>query len=200
MRPGVDPRAGHPELDLARVEGLYRELLTALGEDPDREGLRDTPRRAAAAWKEFLDYDPGALGSIFTEEVVARTYVVVRRIVAWTICEHHLLPFRVEVAIGYLPAGGAILGLSKLARIVQSHAHRLQLQERLTADVAAEVSTRTGSPDVGVWTDGQHLCMIMRGIQADAARTTTATLLGRVDTDPAIHAQLATAARIGVGA
>ncbi|BAU81179.1 GTP cyclohydrolase [Streptomyces laurentii] len=152
------------------LERIARELLLAIGEDPDREGLRDTPARYARWWREFSDYDPGTLDTSFLCASSAEA-VSVSGIHLWSLCEHHLLPFSCEVTIGYLPRE-QVLGLSKFARIAQQHAHRLQVQERLTADIADSVEKLTGSADVAVVCHGEHLCMAMRGIRTPATMTT----------------------------
>jgi GTP cyclohydrolase IA len=184
-RPLALPARVRPHVDVEEVAALYRRLLLALGEDPDREGLADTPRRVAAWWQEFLDYDPGRTDTAFAHAEGSDQLVLVAGIGAWSLCEHHLLPFRLSMAVGYVPAG-RLVGLSKLARIAAVHAHRLQVQERLTDDVAHAVAEVTGSPDVAVLADAEHLCMSMRGIRAEAARTTTSRLLGRLRTDTAL--------------
>lgn len=176
-------------IDHAAVEAHIRQLLVLLGENPGREGLRDTPRRVAAWWKEFLDYAPGRVATAFEHDIRGEQYVLVRELSAWSLCEHHLLPFHVRAAIAIIP-NGQVLGLSKFGRILQMHAHRLQLQERLTTQVAATVAESCGSPDVGVWMTGEHLCMSMRGVQAETARTDTACLLGRLRTDVALADRL----------
>jgi GTP cyclohydrolase I len=183
------PAERRPAVDVVSVEQLYRQLLVALGEDPDRDGLRDTPRRAAAWWSEFLGYDVGRLDTVFDHDLGGEQYVAIRDITDWSLCEHHLLPFRVRVGIAYVP-DGRVLGLSKLARIVSAHARSLQLQERLTAQIAHAVAEATGSPDVGVWVDGEHLCMSIRGVRAETARTTTGCLLGRLRNDHALADRL----------
>ncbi|AJT62434.3 GTP cyclohydrolase 1 [Streptomyces lydicus] len=159
-------------MDIDRITELYTQLLYAIGENPGRDGLKDTPRRVAAWWKEFLDHDPGRTDTVFGQEVTEGSdqLVVVRGITAWSLCEHHLLPMFLQVTVGYRPAG-QVLGLSKFARIVADHAHRLQLQERLVDGVATDVIKATGSWDVGVVAEGEHLCMSMRGVRAEQART-----------------------------
>jgi GTP cyclohydrolase I len=126
----VQPAGGsRPQrVDTVRVAELYRQLLIELGEDPGREGLLGTPSRVAAWWSEFLGYDPGVTATVFDYEPGCGNHlVVVGGLTVWSLCEHHLLPMRLTVAIGYLPSG-QVLGLSKFARIVRAHAHRLQLQ------------------------------------------------------------------------
>lgn len=157
-----------PDLDL---EDIGRELLRALGEDPDREGLRDTPRRWARMWNEFVGYHDTNVETVF-DSVRADQVVIVRGITVWSVCEHHLLPFSCVVSIGY-QTRGRVLGLSKFARIAHLAAHRLQLQERLVEDIAAAVEKVTGSPDVAVVARGRHLCLEMRGIRTNAEAVTS---------------------------
>lgn len=153
-------------MNVPRLERLGRELLEAVGEDPDREGLRDTPRRFAAWWGEFLGYDPGNTDTTF-ESVKTDQMVVVRGLRIWSLCEHHLLPFWCDVSIGYI-ARDRILGLSKFGRIAKGYGRRLQVQERLVDQIAAHVESVVQSPDVAVLARGKHLCMAMRGVEMDA--------------------------------
>lgn len=139
--------------------------MVGLGEDPTREGLIDTPDRVAKAWQEFICYDPGRLYTTF-EAVTTDQMVIVDKIKCWSFCEHHLLPFWCNVSIGYI-AQENILGLSKFARIVNKHAHRLQLQERLITQIADDLVGVVGE-NVAVYATGQHLCMSMRGVRSDA--------------------------------
>lgn len=183
-------------VDVARVEELYRELLAALGEDVDREGLRDTPRRAAAAWAEFLTPDDAELGTTFPLHSTGDSYVLARGISLWSVCEHHLLPFHLTLSVAYLPRT-EVLGLSKLVRIARRHAGKLQLQEQLCGQVAADVAALSGSPDVAVWGVGEHLCMQMRGARAHGCATVTEQLLGRVAQDSALATRLMIAAGVG---
>lgn len=185
-------RAGR--IDTARVAGLYRQLLAELGEDPDRDGLRGTPDRVAAWWSEFLDHDPGSTSAVFDfESGIGDQLLVVGGMKVYSLCEHHLLPMRLTVSVGYIPAG-QLLGLSKFARIAHAHAHQLQLQERFTDDVAMDVVKATGSGDVGVVAQGEHLCMSMRGVREPDARTTT-KFLGRLCEEADLASQLLTLAR-----
>lgn len=160
------PRVNYPEL-----LRIGRELLTAIGEDPERPGLLDTPRRFADSWQEFIEYDPGRVDTVF-EQVEADQLVVVSGIRVWSLCEHHMLPFWCDLAIGYI-ADGKVLGLSKFGRIAHQCAHRLQIQERLVQQVADEVQRVTQSPDVAVLASGVHLCMVMRGIKTPALMTSS---------------------------
>jgi GTP cyclohydrolase I len=148
------------------LEYLTRELLRTIGEDPTRDGLVDTPRRVAKWWMEFVNYQPGTTDTAFewARARPAGNLVVASGIRVWSLCEHHLLPFWVDVTIGYIPAG-QLLGLSKFARIAHQAAHRLQLQERLIAEIADQAEKATGTADVAVYGTGEHLCMTMRGIR-----------------------------------
>ncbi|MEV7599131.1 GTP cyclohydrolase I FolE [Kitasatospora sp. NPDC089797] len=157
------------------LEAIARQLLIELGEDPDREGLLDTPRRYARWWREFTQYDPGSLDTVFSS-VAGNQTVMVSGMRVWSLCEHHLLPFNCDIQVAYR-AHNSLLGLSKFARIAHKHAHKLQVQERLVADIADEISEITGSPDVAVIGRGEHLCMTMRGIKTDA-RMTSAVFQG----------------------
>lgn len=153
------------------VEDAVRALLEAVGEDPDRKGLRETPARVARFWREFLEHDPGKLDTRF-ESVRTDQLVAVTGMRVWSLCEHHLLPFWCDVSVGYL-AGDTVLGLSKFARIAHRHAHRLQLQERLVDGIAEEVARRAETESVAVVARGVHLCMVMRGVRTEATMTSS---------------------------
>lgn len=171
--------AGQPsdsQVSQFALEDICRQLLEAIGEDPNREGLRDTPRRWANFWREFIDYEPGTLGTTF-EALSSDQMVIVSGMRVWSLCEHHLLPFWCDVSIGYI-AGDRVLGLSKFARIAHKYAHRLQLQERLVTQIADEVVKLSGSRDVAVIATGEHLCMSMRGIQTPA--TMKSSIMGGI--------------------
>jgi GTP cyclohydrolase I len=146
-------------------------LLTLLGEDPKRPGLVDTPQRFARMWDEFIHYDPGTTDTVF-EGVVADQMVVVSGMPVWSMCEHHLLPMRMNVSIGVI-ARDKVLGLSKYARIAHKHAHKLQIQERYVKEVADEIEAMLGAPDVAVVASGVHLCMEMRGIRTHGLMTSS---------------------------
>lgn len=173
-------------VDYDRLLVLGRDLLVALGEDPDREGLQETPRRWASMWREFVDYAPGKVDTVF-ESVQADQVVVVSGMRVWSFCEHHLLPFWCDVSIGYLPADH-VLGLSKFARIAHHYAHRLQVQERLVSQIADDVVRLTGSPDVAVVARGEHLCMTMRGVRTPA-RMTSSVMYGVFRDSPSARAE-----------
>lgn len=150
-------------VDYPRLLALGRELLLAIGEDPEREGLQETPRRWADSWREFIEYDPGTTETTFSS-VASDQLVCVSGIRVASLCEHHLLPFWCEVSIGYIP-NDKVLGLSKFARIAHQFAHRLQLQERLGQQIANEITRITGTENVAVVLTGEHYCMAARGIR-----------------------------------
>lgn len=158
-------------VDDEKLQVLARELLTALGEDPGRPGLRDTPRRWANWWREFIEYDPGETATTF-ETISTGQMVCVSGMRVYSICEHHLLPFVVEVSIGYI-ADNRVLGLSKFARIAQQFAHQLQVQERLGEQISEEVARMVDTPDVAVLLKGEHLCMVSRGVRTPGIMKTT---------------------------
>jgi GTP cyclohydrolase IA len=171
------------------LETIARSLLVEIGEDPDREGLQDTPARYARWWREFTQYDPGTFDTSFIESSAGQL-IEVNNMRVWSLCEHHLLPFWCDISIAYITRE-RILGLSKFARIAHDHAHRLQVQERLTADIADTVEAVSGSPDVAVRARGEHLCMIMRGIRT-AANMSTSVLRGAFRDDPDVRGRLST--------
>ena len=163
-----------------RIEELIRELLIEIGEDPEREGLLKTPARVAKSW-EFLTsgyhIDPHEIvnGAIFRAE--SNNMIISRDIEIYSLCEHHMLPFFGRCHIGYI-AREQVLGLSKLARIVDCYARRLQIQERLTAQIAQEVMDVTQAEGVGVVVECRHLCSMMRGVEKQNSVMTTSTVLG----------------------
>ena len=180
-------RAGAPahdapaEINLRRAERAVDELLAALGRDSAEPGLRETPRRVAAAFAELLSPEPFALTS-FPNEAHYDELVVVRDIPFHSLCMHHLLPFHGVAHVAYLP-GERIVGLSKLARVVELFARDLQLQERMTMQVAGFLEQHLEPKGVGVVIEAEHLCMSLRGVQKAGARTTTSALLGLLRDD-----------------
>jgi GTP cyclohydrolase I len=170
-----------------RVERLIRQLLIELGEDPQREGLARTPHRVAKAM-EFLtsgyrtDVETMINGAVFEAE--ANNMIIVRDIEVYSLCEHHMLPFFGRCHIGYI-ADGKVLGVSKLARIVDCYSRRLQIQERLTAQVAREVMDAVGARGVGVIMEARHMCMMMRGVEKQGSKMTTSSVLGSFHDDEA---------------
>ncbi len=178
-------------IDKQRVTAAVRELLYAIGEDPDREGLIETPDRVARMYEEIfsgLDDDPKRHIKIFTD-VSNDEMVIVKDIPLYSICEHHLLPFVGVAHIAYIPKNGRILGLSKLARIVDSFARRPQIQERLTASVA-DFMKELKPHGVAVIINAEHLCMTMRGVRAAGARTQTSALRGIMRTEAKTRAEV----------
>jgi GTP cyclohydrolase IA len=165
----------------AALEEIGRLLLLTLGQDLTDASLRETPRRWARWWQEFMGYQDSNTDTAF-ESVTDDQMVVVRGVRVWSLCEHHLLPFNCDVTMAYLPTD-RILGLSKFARIAKLHARRLQVQERLTANIADHIQRVTGSPDIAVTGEGEHLCMTMRGAQAPATMCSS-VLRGRFRDDP----------------
>lgn len=136
--------------------------------------MKETPARVARFWREFIEYEPGNCDSVF-ESVQADQMVVLSGIRVWSLCEHHLLPFWCDIAVGYVTRK-KVLGLSKFARVAHAHAHRLQIQERLVRDIAESIKDLAGTSNVGVLARGEHLCMTMRGIRSPSLVTSSALL------------------------
>jgi GTP cyclohydrolase I len=169
-------------VDLARAERAVTDLLGALGQDLSDEQLADTPRRVAASYAELLTPTP-FIPTTFPNDEGYDELVLARSIPFSSLCQHHLLPFTGVAHVGYLPAD-RILGLSKLARVVELFSRQLQLQERLTTQVADWLQEQLAPKGVGVVLEAEHLCMTLRGAQATGARTVTSTLRGRLRDDP----------------
>lgn len=179
-------------VDRARVEQLVRDLLVAVGEDPERDGLQQTPRRIAAMYQELfagLDEDPGRhLTVTFAAE--HDEMVMVRDIPFASLCEHHMIPFMGRAHVAYIPAeDGRITGLSKLARLVDGYARRLQVQERMTTQIADTIERVLGPKGVLVVVEAEHLCMAMRGVQKPGTLTITSAVRGLFRTDGATRAE-----------
>ena len=189
---GETASTGTGHVDRARVEAAVRELLAAIGEDPNREGLVGTPDRVARACEELfggIGQDPAAhLRKQFHEES-GGGIVVVRDIPFHSMCEHHLLPFVGVAHVAYLPREGRITGLSKIARCVAGFAARPQVQERLTAQVADAMVAELEPEGVLVVMEAEHTCMTMRGIRAAGAKTTTLATRGAFDADASLRAE-----------
>ena len=177
-------------VDLRRAEAAVRELLLALGEDPDREGLAETPRRVAAAYAEMLggrEIDAEALLQVGFDEGHDEM-VILRDIPFFSICEHHLIPFRGAAHVAYVPRG-RVVGISKLARLVDAVARRPQLQERLTAQIA-DIMMEALQPDgVAVAVEAEHLCMTMRGIKKPGSQMVTSAMRGTFQTQNETRAE-----------
>jgi len=187
MLAAVDPTPFAP--NLVTLTEIGRDLLFALGRDPDTDkGIADTPARFARMWAEFVTRGTSADEmTAFAHETANDQMVVVSRMRVWSMCEHHLLPFWCDIAIGYVPQA-RILGLSKFARIAHQIAGSLQVQERLVSSIADRIAAVTGSKDVAVIGHGEHLCMTMRGVKTPALMTSSA-LRGVFYTNPAARAE-----------
>jgi GTP cyclohydrolase I len=181
IRPDGRRASEVPPFDQARAEAAVRELLIAIGEDPEREGLHETPARVARAYAELtagLRMEP--------EDVLTTTFdlghdemILVRDIELWSMCEHHLVPFTGVAHVGYIPSeSGKITGLSKLARLVDLYAKRPQVQERLTTQIADSLVEILEARGVIVVIEAEHLCMTMRGVKKAGARTITSAVRG----------------------
>jgi len=178
-------------MDKEKIAALVRELLHEIGEDPEREGLLRTPQRIASAL-EFLtsgyggDVEELVHGAIFTQET--DNMVIARDIELYSLCEHHMLPFFGRCHIGYI-ASGKVFGLSKLARLVDLYSHRLQIQERLTEQIAHGIMDAIHADGVGVIIEARHLCMMMRGVQKQNSMMVTSAVLGSFHDSAATRAE-----------
>jgi GTP cyclohydrolase IA len=178
-------------IDLGRIEKAVREIIEALGEDPGREGLVDTPERVAAFYAEVFDglhRDPGDVVDAFFGEEHYQEIVMVREIPFYSMCEHHFVPFHGQAHVAYIPKG-QVTGLSKLARLVEGFARRPQMQERLTAQVADALTERLQPLGVMVVVEAEHLCMSMRGVKKPGATTVTSAVRGIMESQPATRAE-----------
>ena len=167
-------------------ESAIRKILQEIGEDPDRQGLEDTPRRIEKMYKELTrGYKQTAAGLINDAmfDVDYDEMVVVTNINFYSLCEHHMLPFFGVAHVGYIP-NGKVVGLSKIPRIVDMYARRLQVQERMTAQIANVLQKHLNPNGVGVVVEGYHMCMSMRGVEKEKAKMITSTLLGSYKKDP----------------
>jgi GTP cyclohydrolase I len=180
---GPDDYAGVPAVDTDRVEKAIREILLAIGEDPDRDGLQKTPARVARAYIEMfagLRQGPAMVLST-TFDLGHEEMVLVKDIEVYSVCEHHLVPFHGVAHVGYIPsADGRITGLSKLARLVEVFARRPQVQERLTSQIADAMVEHLQPRGVIVVIECEHLCMSMRGVRKTGARTVTSAVRGQL--------------------
>lgn len=178
-------------MDLPRIEAAVREILIAVGEDPDRSGLEDTPARVAKAYAEVfagLNQDPAeALSASF--DIAHQELVLVKDIALYSTCEHHLVPFHGVAHVGYIPgADGRVTGLSKLARVVDIFAKRPQVQERLTSQIADAMVEHLSPRGVIVVVECEHMCMSMRGVRKPGAKTVTSAVRGSLH-EPATRAE-----------
>lgn len=192
MNNNADKNAVSP-IDRQRIENAVREILLAIGEDPERDGLLETPSRVARMYEECmggLHDDPTRHLKLFSEDSGSDEMVLVRDIPLYSMCEHHLLPFIGRCHIAYIPADGRIIGLSKFARIVDSFARRPQVQERLTNMIADFINDSLHPQGVAVIIEAEHLCMTMRGARAAGSMTQTSALRGRMRSDARSRAEV----------
>lgn len=174
-------------IDKERVEKLIYELLEAIGENPNREGLRETPQRVAKMYEEIfsgMDENPKEHIKVFKESGQGNEVILIKDIPFYSMCEHHLLPFFGRIHIAYIPKGGEIIGLSKITRIVNSYSKRLQVQERMTKEIAEFIFVELETLGAAVFIEAEHLCMTMRGIKAMGNKTKTYSLKGLLHSDP----------------
>ena len=177
-------------MDREKIMAATRMILEAIGEDPDREGLRDTPRRVADLYVEVFEgmqADPREHLAVGFEEQ-HKEMVILKDIPFHSYCEHHLLPFTGKAHVGYIP-NGRIVGLSKLARVVEGYARRPQLQERLTSQIADAIIEAIKPRGVGVVIEAQHLCMIIRGVKKPGSTMVTSAMRGIFRTNPPTRAE-----------
>jgi GTP cyclohydrolase IA len=177
-----------------RIASLIRQLIEEIGEDPNREGLLKTPERVASAWEELTEgyrITPKEVinDAIFTSE--SNNMIIVKDVEVYSLCEHHMLPFIGRCHIGYI-SKNKVIGVSKLARIVDMYARRLQIQERLTAEIARAVMDAVGAEGVGVVMTCRHLCMMIRGVEKHRSMMTTSSVLGSFHNNQATRMEFLT--------
>jgi GTP cyclohydrolase I len=184
-------QVGVDQVDLPAIEEAVRKILIAIGEDPEREGLRQTPQRVARMYAEIFDgigRDPGDVVDAFFGDEHYQEIVMVRDIPFYSSCEHHLVPFHGKAHIAYIPKG-RVTGLSKLARLIEGYARRPQLQERLTAQVADSLMERLDPLGVMVVIEAEHLCMSMRGVRKPGSITVTSAVRGSLANNASTRAE-----------
>ncbi|MGD8413533.1 MAG: GTP cyclohydrolase I FolE [Candidatus Latescibacterota bacterium] len=184
-------KAGPDQLKPERLQELIRQLLVEIGEDPGREGLVDTPRRVAEAWRFFTQGYGQDVGSLLDNAIADDRHegiVLVKDIDLYSLCEHHLVPFYGNCHIAYVP-DKKIIGLSKIARVVDIFSRRLQVQERLTNQIADALETHLEPAGVAVQVEARHLCMTMRGVEKHNALVTTSAMRGRFKEDASLRSE-----------
>ena len=168
-------------MDTKKIEAAVREILIAIGEDADREGLVDTPKRVAKLYKELLgSYDNPDVDfsdKVFTEQSFDN-FVLIKDISFSSMCEHHIIPFMGKIHIAYVPVGGN-LGLSKFARIIELYSKRLQLQERMTQQIVNKINDTVKNDGIAIYCEAEHLCMSLRGVRSTGSKTVTSFFTGR---------------------
>ncbi len=180
-------------MDKQKIEAAIRQILEAIGEDPEREGLRDTPARIARMYEEIfsgLNEEPTDHLKIYFQEEQHEELVLVKDIPFYSTCEHHLVPFFGRAHVAYLPKGGRLTGLSKLARTVEAVAKRPQLQERITASIAESLMEALEPYGVVVVVEAEHMCMTMRGVKKPGSKTVTSAVRGIFKKDVAARAEV----------
>lgn len=179
-------------MDKEKIKRAVRDILEAIGEDPDREGLIDTPKRIAKMYEEIfsgLNEDPKKHLEVFFQEEKHEELVLVKDIPFYSVCEHHLVPFHGKAHVGYLPRDGKLTGLSKLARVVETVAKKPQLQERLSAEIADALEQALAPHGVIVIVEAEHMCMTMRGVKKPGSKTITSVVRGVFKTDAKSRAE-----------
>lgn len=180
-------------MDKEKIERAIRDIIEAIGEDPNREGLRETPKRIARMYEEIfsgLEEDPKTHLQVYFQEEKHEELVLVKDIPFYSTCEHHLVPFFGKAHVAYLPKGGRLTGLSKLARTVETIAKRPQLQERITAEVADAIMENLTPYGVVVVVEAEHMCMTMRGVKKPGSKTVTSVVRGIFKNDVAARAEV----------
>ena len=191
-------------IDTKAIEEHIRGILIALGDDPDREGLKDTPQRVARMYTELfegMNYSNAEIAEMFNKSFEQQggsdDFVLVKDIEAFSYCEHHMaLMYDMKISVAYIP-NGRVLGLSKIARIADMACKRLQLQERIGSDIAEIMELASGSSDIAVFIEANHSCMTARGIKKPGSKTSTVTLRGRFQNDTALQNRLMMQLSIG---
>lgn len=191
-------------IDSKAIEEHIRGILIALGDDPDREGLKETPRRVARMYTEVfegMNYSNAEIAEMFNKSFEQQggsdDFVLVKDIEAFSYCEHHMaLMYDMKISVAYIP-NGRVLGLSKIARIADMACKRLQLQERIGSDIAEIMELASGSSDIAVFIEANHSCMTARGIKKPGSKTSTVTLRGRFQNDTALQNRLMMQLSIG---
>lgn len=180
-------------MDKEKIKSLIYELILAIGDDPEREGLKDTPSRVSETYSEIfsgIGRSPKGIIKVFHEPHQSSDIVTVKNIPIRSVCEHHLLPFIGKAHIAYIPQDGNIIGLSKFSRIIDCFARRPQVQERLTAQISEFIFSEINAYGVAVFIEAEHLCMTMRGVKSDNSKTQTYSLRGSIKTDEKVRAEV----------
>lgn len=180
------------EINKPQIEQAVRMILEAIGEDPEREGVLNTPKRVASMYEEIfagMTTDPKEFLQVCFSEYHDEL-VLVKDIPIYSMCEHHLLPFYGKAHVAYIPKGGKVVGISKLARVAEAYAHRPQLQERLTSQIADCINDTLNPYAVGVIIEAEHMCMTMRGIRKPGSVTVTSAVRGLFETRSEVRAEL----------